>query len=552
MANNFQITVSAADKATAVIKGVNQAIGKVTRPIAEIGKAARAAGKAAGFDKLGEGLSRVVVAAAKAEKALGTLKGPIGFLSGAGTLAGLTALANEWGRFGVELTNTASAAGLAASTLSSVRAASALAGVSGETAAGAMKSLNDTLNDARYGRNMLTLGVLNQLGIVLHRTSTGAIDNKQALDDLLDAISRQKSAATQNKIAQLFGIEGLLTADVRRLGSEALRARENLARMTGETMSPAQTAQADAFGQSLNSVKSAIGGIGNAIEFDLIPWMKPMADGFTNWEINNKSSAAHMIEIGAAAGIAAGGIAALSGAVAGLGVIGGVLATGGIAAVVAALAAAGYLAVKADVSQARTAAKGGFMIDDQGNVVPNESGIAAAASGTAAAAGRLPRGIRNNNPLNLRSWGSAPVVGGYAQFATPQEGIDAAAKQLLLYQGRGIDTLGGIAAHWAPASDDNDVASYTADLAKQTGFGAGQHLDLRDPKVMGAVLSAMIRHENGQNPYSQSMIAAEAQKVTVEVQFRNAPPGVSATARGGDNKDLPVRVQYAMPSGVMP
>lgn len=550
--NNFQITVSASDKATAVIKGINQAVAKVTRPIAEIGKASKAAGKAAGFDKLGAGLKRIVGVAGEAEKKLGTLKGPLGFLSGAGTIAGLTALANEWGRFGVELTNTASAAGLAASTLSGVRAASQLAGVSGSTATGAMKSLNDTLNDARYGRNMLALGVLNQLGITLHRTKDGAIDNKRALDDLLNAIARQPNAGTQNKIAQLFGIEGLLTADVRQLGAAALAAREKMAALTGETMTPAQTQQANAFGRSLNNVKSAIAGIGNAIEFDLMPWMQPVADGFVAWETRNRQTAAHMAEIGAVAGVAAGGIAALSGALAGLGLIGGVLATGGIALAVGALAAAVYALGPANLARSREAAANGFTIDDQGNVVPLPGAATAAAA--VPAGSRAPRGIRNNNPLNLRSWGSTPVVGGYAKFATPQEGIDAAAKQLLLYQGRGINTLGGIVSSWAPSADGNDVAAYTADLAKQTGFGADQHLNLRDPAVLANVLSAMIRHENGQNPYSRDMLAAEAQKVEVEVHFRNAPAGVTATARsgGGDSRSLPVRVHYSMPEGTLP
>lgn len=550
--STFQITVTAADKATAVIRGINQAVAKVTRPIAEVGKASKAAAKAAGFDKLGEGLKRVVGVAGQAEKALGTLRGPLGFLTGAGTLAGLTALANEWGRYGVELTNTASAAGLAASTLSGLRSASQLAGVDGATAASAMKSLNDTLNDARYGRNMLALGVLNQLGITLHRTKTGAIDNKRALDDLLDAIARQRSAATQNKIAQLFGIEGLLTADVRRLGAAALDARENMARLTGETMTPAQTAQANAFGRSLNNVKSAISGIGNAIEFDLMPWMKPLADGFTKWEIRNRQTAAHMTEIGAAAGLAAGGVAAFSGALAGLGAIGATLATGGIALAVAGIAAAAVYGAKKLTDVNNDLAKSGVILDPEMGLIPMPGGGAAAPASSPASGARSPRGIRNNNPLNLRSWGSTPVVGGYARFATPEAGIDAAAKQLLLYQGRGIDTLGGIVSQWAPSADGNDVAAYTADLVRQTGFGADQRLDLRNPAVLTSVLSAMIRHENGQDPYSQRMIAAEAQKVTVEVHFRDAPAGVTATARGDDSRYLPVRVHYSMPSGRLP
>ncbi|MDE2165530.1 MAG: hypothetical protein KGJ66_04240 [Alphaproteobacteria bacterium] len=549
MANEFKITISAADKATSVIKGVNAAVAKVTRPIADIGKASKAIAKEAGFDKLGTAIGKVRSVADQAAKSLGVMRSPIALLGGAGTLAGVAALADEIGRYGIELTNTAAAAGTSAAQLSRMRGAAQLAGVSGATAASALTNLNNVLEDAQFGRNMLALSQLNKEHISLHKNARGQVDTMRALYDILDAISRQKTAGAQNKLASIFGVEGLLTADVRSRGAAALRERERLAQATGEALSPAQTAQANAFGRSLAGVRSAVAGVGNAIEFDLMPWMQPLADGFTKWEMRNRSTAAHMTEIGGAAGIAAGGIAALSGALAGLGAIGATLATGGIALAVGGLAAAAVYGAKKLTDVNRDLAKSGVILDPEMGLIPMPGGGGSTAP--ASPGGRAPRGIRQNNPLNLRSWGTAPIVDGYASFATPQEGIDAAAKQLLLYQGRGIDTLAGIASTWAPAADHNNVGAYVADLSRQTGFGATQHLDLRDPTVLASVLSAMIRHENGQDPYGRRMIDAEAQKVTVEVQFHNAPPGTTATARTAGAR-VPLAVHYSMPVGEMP
>lgn len=553
MANEFKITISAADKATAIIKGVNAAISKTVRPISEIGKVSKAIAKEAGFDKLGAALGKVRGVADLAAKSLGVMKSPIAFLGGAGTLAGVAAVADEIGRYGVELQNVAAAAGTSAARLSQLRGASQLAGVSGSAAASALTNLNNVLEDAQYGRNMLALSQLSKEHIVLHRNARGQVDTMRALYDILDAISRQKTSGAQNKLASVFGVEGLLTADIRRHGAAALREREQLARATGEVLSPAQAAQAVAFGRSLNNVRSAIAGIGNTIEFDLLPWMKPLADGFTQWEIQDRKTAASVIEVASAASVLVGGISAVASAITGLSATGGILATGFAGAAAAAGVLGAYAIGKADLAQARVAAKNGFTIDDQGNVVANVGSAAVvnqAGTKLPIIDAIAPRGIRQNNPLNLRHWGTAPIVGGYASFATPQAGIDAAAKQLLLYQGRGIDTLSGIASTWAPAGDHNNVATYIASLVKRTGYGADRALNLRDPAVLASVLSAMTWQENGQNPYGK-MIASEAQKIAVEVHFKNAPAGTTAAVRSGA-AHVPLTVHYSMPVGEMP
>ncbi len=83
---------------------------------------------------------------------------------------------------------------------------------------------------------------------------------------------------------------------------------------------------------------------------------------------------------------------------------------------------------------------------------------------------------RQNNPGNLRSWGSVPVVNGYARFSTPEEGWAALRRQVELNIGRGLtlqEFFGGkpgIYAGYSPGSDGNDPRGYAQYVAGQVGI----------------------------------------------------------------------------------
>jgi len=121
---------------------------------------------------------------------------------------------------------------------------------------------------------------------------------------------------------------------------------------------------------------------------------------------------------------------------------------------------------------------------------------------------RLPRGIRNHNPGNIEKgdpWqGLAPDQGAdrrFAVFAGPDWGIRALARVLISYQDRhGLKTCYEIAARWAPAPE-NDVEAYGAELAQRLGVGLHQPIDVHDYATARALVEAIIRHENGMQPY---------------------------------------------------
>ncbi|HGL6478774.1 TPA: hypothetical protein ACKFSW_004131 [Klebsiella aerogenes] len=136
---------------------------------------------------------------------------------------------------------------------------------------------------------------------------------------------------------------------------------------------------------------------------------------------------------------------------------------------------------------------------------------AVAGGGEASAVG--PRGVRNNNPGNLEASSSNPWVGQtgsdgrFAKFETPEHGIRALGRNLLSYQRQGIDTVSDIINRWAPPSDNNDTAAYIKSVCAQLGVKADQPLDASNPDTLQALCAAIIKHENGSQPYSNEQLS---------------------------------------------
>ncbi|MGV8865563.1 MAG: hypothetical protein ACOH2S_01480 [Janthinobacterium svalbardensis] len=165
------------------------------------------------------------------------------------------------------------------------------------------------------------------------------------------------------------------------------------------------------------------------------------------------------------------------------------------------------------------------------------------ASGTRS---RAPRGIRNNNPGNLRSWGDMPREDGFARFPTPEAGLAAMIKNLQVQQSKhGLNTIAGIIGRWAPPNE-NDTAGYVGNISKQTGFGPHQPLDLTDKSTVAPLISSMIRQEGNSAGYSKDMVEKAVTQVVVD--FKNAPAGTTATANMKGGNMVPVRVNHSMPT----
>jgi hypothetical protein len=139
--------------------------------------------------------------------------------------------------------------------------------------------------------------------------------------------------------------------------------------------------------------------------------------------------------------------------------------------------------------------------------------LAALDAGQPASPSSEPRGIRNNNPGNLNYVGQAGATkeagpnGRFAVFRSAQEGLQELADQLRRYGQRGINSVRSIISKFAPASENNTQA-YINSVSGGLGVGADAALNLSDPRVLQSLMGAIIKVENGKNPYSAEMIAA--------------------------------------------
>ena len=121
-----------------------------------------------------------------------------------------------------------------------------------------------------------------------------------------------------------------------------------------------------------------------------------------------------------------------------------------------------------------------------------------------------PRGIRNNNPLNIRrgsNWkGLRPEQKdkAFCQFVSMQYGVRAGfyllRRYLSGYEGKcnPIDTITKIISKWAPPSENKTIA-YIRTVSLHSGINEDEKLQFRDRKKMVSIVEAMINVECGQS-----------------------------------------------------
>lgn len=122
---------------------------------------------------------------------------------------------------------------------------------------------------------------------------------------------------------------------------------------------------------------------------------------------------------------------------------------------------------------------------------------------------QVPRGIRNNNPLNIRkgnNWkGERPdqVDKAFEEFSSMTYGIRAGfiiiRKYMSGYNGltEKFNTIEKIIRRWAPPTE-NSTQKYIDQVAKESGISPRLKLSFADKKSMCAIVSAMIHVECGQ------------------------------------------------------
>lgn len=117
---------------------------------------------------------------------------------------------------------------------------------------------------------------------------------------------------------------------------------------------------------------------------------------------------------------------------------------------------------------------------------------------------QLPRGIRNNNPGNIRL-GKTPWIGEvrpsqdkeFCQFSSMKYGYRALIKLLRNYRIKhNCKTIADYINRWAPPMENN-TSAYIIDVCRQLMVPSTYVIDIDDKSSMCALACAIAKHENG-------------------------------------------------------
>lgn len=156
-----------------------------------------------------------------------------------------------------------------------------------------------------------------------------------------------------------------------------------------------------------------------------------------------------------------------------------------------------------------------------------------------------PRGIRNNNPGNIKFGSFARGMGatgadadGFAIFPTPMAGMAAMSNLLGNYAASGIHTIRGAISKWAPSSENNTNA-YVSAVSKNLGISPDANVDLTDPAFRARLMAQISMHENGKSAYSMDQFSQASgtpslsQSNVITVYGANDPQSTAGAVQGG-------------------
>jgi Phage tail lysozyme len=309
--NKFQIVISAADKATAVINKINANVGKMTKPINDVGKGIAKFKKISGLEgflktisgvssKFGEGMASAFGGPAA------SVMGGAGIASLEGMTAAVMALTVEFGRYSQQMMRTSAMTGVSTDNLQSLAGAAKLAGISADTMTSSVGALGRTVNDALNGRNDQAAALMAQLGLQVRRTADGAVDAADMFRQLSSRLA-DLSPQTRATVLGVMGIDASLAPMMMKLKESEERARD-----LGAAMGPEAVARANAFAASLNALGIAAEGAGWRIADKFLPALTSAADTWARMLSHPDAStsvAGVLTGGGAVAGAIAGGLA---------------------------------------------------------------------------------------------------------------------------------------------------------------------------------------------------------------------------------------------------
>ena len=511
MANVFDFQLKADDQVSQSIQNIDDAVKKLTPQLNDAQKVVQLGGRrsAEGLDEVSGRLNKLAKNARDGVQFVGDLVPPLKMVGGLTLgLGGLATVINgvktgikEYADSGYKIDTTAKNISATTRAYQELTGAMIENGATRDSAESSVTGLYQRANDALNGRDDPFNALLAQMGVKISKTKEGMADVVKLMDDLNKAMLQQ-SPARQSVIAQVGQFSPELLNYLRQSTEQVQRLKDQ-AQRDGLIFSDKDVQNALAFRNQVNQISASWDGmlmkgqawLGQAPivqkSFDdasqimqhgfdaatvgsLMTWNSggKQADRLRDAQKNDafKKTLSWDEKLDLRLGYASGD-----------------------------------LVKKLNSFYGPTDKARQLQNDVQGLYVQGPSSVEPPLSFNQPGSGNA-RGIRNNNPGNLRAAPNAVGNdGSFPIFSSANDGLAAMSRQLQLYGGRGNNTPYGIIHTYAPSSENNTQAYINA-VTKDTGFGTHDKLNLSDPAVLKRLMTAMIRHENGTQPYSEADI----------------------------------------------
>jgi hypothetical protein len=289
MPNAFQIVISATDNATATIRKINDAMGKVTRPFEDARKSFKRFDAALADNPVVKSLGKVGGAALGAARSIGRIAAPIAAITGATSIAGVSLMADRWAKFGRSVTYASREIGISTTSLQQYQGMATLAGVSTDAMSSGLQGLGTTMEDARWGRNQGALMMFNRLGIGLKKTKDGMWDVNaefMAVAKVMDSPGLKNNPWAQSLVASQLGMSGMLP--ILQQGEAGIKRYQALQQKLGYISTPEDIKNANDFALSIGGLKIATEGLGQSLMDKAMPALKPFIDDLGGWIAKNR------------------------------------------------------------------------------------------------------------------------------------------------------------------------------------------------------------------------------------------------------------------------
>lgn len=526
MSNAFDFELTAGDKATATIIRIDEALKKLNPQIEQTRQGLKFGGQESDdkLDGLTSRLSNMSRAARDNVQFIGDIVPPLKMVGELGLKFGGTA-----GRFGLagaaayglakggmaaadalkqaarnayDLDISAKNAGMRVDDFSRLSGAMQILGADSQAAHTSVEGLFKTFNDAAAGNNSGVLAVMSQIGAQIVKNKNGTVDVLKTIESIARIFPGLRPEM-QKTVADALG----LTPETLSLMREGNRLKELLAKSDkfGLTVDPAINNQLTELNQTINELGAAWDGLKNRTSQKISGAVlsdgsvKDGLEGVEDILTNGLDSISLSHFLGATRGKEADQLRwgynnpefyKSLGTMDKVGLDFGVMTDG---------FRQRYNEWMRPVNAAEQ-----LQSDLNGALMP-VPGVSTVPYGQQP---NNARGLRNHNPGNVRAAPNAVGNdGSFPQFGSDADGLAAMARQLMLYGDRGNNSISGILHTYAPTKE-NITSAYIDDVSRATGYQAQDRVNLHDPAVLRNLMSAMIKHENGTQPFSRDQLDA--------------------------------------------